>query len=467
MSLTLTLYTFSKRQNSTGIPSSVGMPVQVTLKNETSLNAPVFLLSGSKPDANYCQFENAYYFIDDIRSVRANLWEIVCTLDVLGTYRTEIGNTSAFIEYATDGNNQIVDPRLGVEYGVAGVNVMTGSGAIPYFEVDINDYAIFISVVGRTSTETYYISAQALAYLFYQTGTWVDTLLDQSTIDTSSVESAVGSTMNLLVEGFKQLIASGNAADCIRDAYCLPIVAPVDILAPAEPLYLGMFNTTIQANRIVGAGNVEKTVNVIIPHEYSDWRRQEPYEICQLFLPAYGTIRIPSDLVADSTSLRIRSILNVRSGDFTYYIGSGNDASRTNEIVVGGNCAAPVAVGASNINLMQAVGAGLGMGVNAAYGNFVGAAASLLNISPVPHSVGQTGGISNRAPRIQCYVYYRNTSDSPGSAAAVQGIPAQKTVQLSTLSGYVQTKGASVSGAIRGALRQQINDILDSGFFME
>jgi hypothetical protein len=119
------------------------------------------------------------------------------------------------------------------------------------------------------------------------------------------------------------------------------------------------------------------------------------------------------------------------------------------------------------MNLMQAVSSGLSMGVHAAYGNFAGAAASLLGISPVPHSTGQTGGISNRLPRVQCYVYYRTTSDSPTGSATTQGIPLQASRQLSSLSGYVQTKGASVSGAIRGTLRDRINNMLDIGFFME
>lgn len=466
MALTLLLFNFAKKQNSTATPAdSSGVAVDVVLKNETSLNAPVFLLSGARPNYTYAKFDGAYYFIDDIRSVRNNLYELVCTLDPLATYKADILASSAFVEYATQGNNQITDPRLGVEYGVAGVNVEVAGSAIPYMDVDINDSGFFISVVGQTTTDTYYISAAALEQLFSRTVTWVDDIIDESTIDTSSVESAIGSTMELLLNGFKQLIASGNAADCVRDAYCLPIVAPTSVLSSASQLYLGMFDSRIAANKIIGAGNVERTVTVTIPHQYSDWRKQAPYEVCQLFLPLYGTINIPSDIAADSSSLTVRGILNVRSGDYTYYIsGTGRNA---NEIVVGGNCAAPLAVGASNINMMQAVSAGLGMGVNAAYGNIVGAAASLMSIAPAPHSVGQTGGISNRSARIQCIVYYRNTSDTPGASSGVNGIPIQATRQLSVLSGYVQTKGASVSGSIRGVNRDMINSMLDSGIFIE
>ena len=456
---------FAKRKNSTARPASLGSAVAVALKEDCSIDRPVFLLTVASFDYNYCQWDGRYYYITDIVSERNNGWRVVCELDFLATYKDEILATTAFVEYATGGNDQIIDQRLGVEYGVAGVNSNVVGGAIPYMDVDINDAAIFISVVGTSSTDTYCISATALANLFYRTGTWVDQLLDQSAIDTSSVQNAVATSIAIVIEGFKQLIASGNAADCIRDAYVLPIVAPVDVLAGASPVWLGMFDSQIQANKVVGVGNVERTVTVAIPHQYSDWRKQAPYEVCQLFLPLYGTINIPSDIAADSDSLTIRAILNVRSGDYTYYI-SGADRNN-HEIVVGGNCAAPLAVGASNINLMQAVSAGLGMGVNAAYGNMVGAAASLMSIAPAPHSVGQTGGISNRSPRIVCYVYYRNTSDAPEAGGSVQGIPLQATRQLSTLSGYVQTRDASVSGVIHGEYYDRINGALDSGVFIE
>ena len=456
---------FAKRKNSTARPASLGSAVAVALKEDCSIDRPVFLLTAPVFDFNYCQWDDRYYFITDIVSERNNGWRVSCELDFLATYKDEILATTAFVEYATEGNGQIIDQRLGVEYGVAGVNSNVVGGAIPYMDVDINDAAIFISVVGTSSTDTYCISAQALAYLFYTTGTWVDQLLDQSAIDMSSVQAAVGTSIAIVIEGFKQLIASGNAADCIRDAYVLPIVAPVDVLEAASPVWLGMFNSQVQANKVIGAGNVERTVTVSIPHQYSDWRKQAPYEVCQLFLPLYGTINIPSDIAADSDSLTVRAILNVRSGDYTYYIsGTGRN---NHEIVVGGNCAAPLAVGASNINLMQAVSAGLGMGVNAAYGNMVGAAASLMSIAPAPHSVGQTGGISNRSPRIVCFVYYRNTSDYPTTGATVQGIPLQATRQLSTLSGYVQTRDASVSGVIHGEFYDRINGALDSGIFIE
>lgn len=450
----LTLYNFSKRHNSTALPSSGGNVVDVVLKRETSLNNPVFILQGDLPAYNYAAFNGAYYFIDDIISVRNDVYEIACTLDVLATIRSDIFATSAFVEYATSGNTQIPDTRLNIEYGVAGVRSATGGSPLPYMDVDINDIARFITVIGQSSTETYFISEQALLAVFDNIAQWA-----QGTIDTTSLET-------IITTGLQQLIGSGSAADCIRDAYCLPIVAPLSVLASASPLRLGLFNTGLQVNRVVGAGNVTDTETISIPHQYADWRKQSPYEVCQLFLPLYGTINIPSDIAADSTSLTVKGTLNVRSGNFTYYV-SGNGRG-DKEIVVGGNCAAPLAVGASNINMMQAVNSG-GTLATAFMGN-VGAINSALNMivpSPAPYSTGQAGGISNRSPRLECYVYYRNVSDGPAAGAGVQGIPLFATKTLSTLSGYVQTKGASVGGNHRDTLREQANALLDSGVFLE
>lgn len=450
--LPLTLHSFPKRHNSTAVPNAPGAAVEVSLKRETSFNSPVFMLQGEKPEANYAVFQGACYFIDDIVSVRNDLWELHCTIDVLGTLRSDILSTSAFIEYAEQGNSQIVDTRLGVEYGVAGFGLATAAvfpGSLSYA-----NGSKYISVLGQTGTETYYVTDASLKALFASIANWSEGVIDRTSLET------------ILDTGLRQLIGSGSAADCIRDAYILPCGPIPETLGGAESIYLGMFNTGITGNKINGAGDVTQTTSISVPHHYNDWRRQSPYEVCQLFLPLYGTINIPSDIAADSDSLSIECRLNVRSGDFTYYVsGSGRNGK---EITVGGNCAAPLAVGASNINVAGSVGAIASAGLNALAGNAVGVAASSLAIlSPVTQSVGATGGNSNKYPNAQCMIYYRNTSAAPGENAAVEGIPLLAVRTLSNMSGYVKTRGASVGGNGRDVLKQQANDMLDSGVFIE
>lgn len=450
--LTVQFGNFSKRKNSTARPASLAAPFSVALKENTSYDNPTFKLTAAAFDYNYCKWDDRYYFVVDIISERNNGWSVVCELDLMATYRSEIHNTNAFVEYAADGNDDIPDTRLGVEYGVAGVNV-TNAAVFPGGLI----YAPgskYITVLGQSTTDTYYISDASLSALFNAINTWQDSVIDNTSIDT------------ILETGLKQLIGSGSAAECIRDAYMLPNAPIPGTLGSAENIRLGMYNTGVAGNKISGNGEAIETTTISIPHQYNDWRKQSPYEICQLFLPLYGTINIPSDIAADSTSLTIECRLNVRSGDYTYYI-SGNGRNG-NEIVVGGNCAAPLPVGASNINVASNIG-GIASGLIQAAAGLPGGAisASLSILSPVPHSTGAAGGISNKYPNAQCMIYYRNTSATPRSIATSQGKPLLAQRRLGDLSGYVQTKGASVSGTLHGEQYDRVNAILDGGAFIE
>ena len=113
MSLKLTLWKFSKRENSTAIPSTPGTELDILLKDRTQILSPVFLLElSSYPDYNYALFEGRYYFITQIESLREDLWSLSCRVDVLGSYKTEILASSAFVAYDTTSNTEISDKRL-------------------------------------------------------------------------------------------------------------------------------------------------------------------------------------------------------------------------------------------------------------------------------------------------------------------------------------------------------------------
>lgn len=74
-----------------------------TLRNESSIIDPVILVSdidsyiGSMNYAYIPEF-NRYYFIQNIESVRKNLWRVSFHVDVLYTYREQIKANHAIIE---------------------------------------------------------------------------------------------------------------------------------------------------------------------------------------------------------------------------------------------------------------------------------------------------------------------------------------------------------------------------------
>ena len=113
MSVTVTLYSFTKRENSTKRPSSGGTDYSCTMIDDTSLMNPTFKLSiASNPiGKNYCYVSDfdRYYFITDIRTFQ-NFWYISCTCDVLASFKTDIGSQSHYVlRSASDYDGYIVD----------------------------------------------------------------------------------------------------------------------------------------------------------------------------------------------------------------------------------------------------------------------------------------------------------------------------------------------------------------------
>ena len=112
------LYNFKKRLNSTKQPAiSAGLKVSCVLKQPTNEYAPHFILDGiSTFGYNYLSWGDRYYFIEDVTVLSNTRDEIICKLDPMATFKTEIGNTKAFIEYAASGLNTarkyLPDPRV-------------------------------------------------------------------------------------------------------------------------------------------------------------------------------------------------------------------------------------------------------------------------------------------------------------------------------------------------------------------
>ena len=173
MAITVTLYSFTKRENSTKRPSSGGTDYSCTLIDDTSLMNPTFKIeSGSNPiGKNYCYVSdfNRYYFVNDISSYQG-FWYISCTCDVLASFKTQIGAEShyvlrsassydeyisdnAYISKITQSGSHLVAPTslawgTGHSYivGIAG-NSNRQVGSVTYYQMDdtaLKDFTTFL-----------------------------------------------------------------------------------------------------------------------------------------------------------------------------------------------------------------------------------------------------------------------------------------------------------------------------------
>lgn len=88
----------------------------VVLKRDTSILKPVLLVNSAQDiyTYNYMYISEfgRYYFIDDIRSVNNNMWEISAHVDVLETYKSQIlGNQAVIKRQSAKYNTYLNDPE--------------------------------------------------------------------------------------------------------------------------------------------------------------------------------------------------------------------------------------------------------------------------------------------------------------------------------------------------------------------
>lgn len=100
--MNITLCNSSSERNEVNKSISGGVTFDCTLRAETSISDPSILLefNGNLSQYNYCYIPDfqRYYYITDITSVRNNLWQVSCHVDVLMSFKNAILSSIAIIE---------------------------------------------------------------------------------------------------------------------------------------------------------------------------------------------------------------------------------------------------------------------------------------------------------------------------------------------------------------------------------
>lgn len=474
-----TFYTHAKRHNSTSVPSG-GSAHDVDLKGGADLINPVFTMQFSgTPNYSMMEYEGRYYFITGIRSIRQDLWEISGHVDVLATYASNIRNTSAYVLYHTHNNTELSDRRLGVKttasYQSAAGAFDTLGGVTP------STCGVIVNVTGEDSCAAYSMTQGDAKDLLNDLDNWYENEAmpdpPPGTSIFASIEEALTWFGNCIFNAIKQLIATGKASDSIKSAFMLPFTAG-SMGDVSETVYLGKYKTTKTGARVVNRIKGD-SASVSIPWQATDWRRNAPYHEIFLYIPYIGLVNIsPSDVIGVNT-LTVSVSVDLLSGDSIFMVTAGD----TNRVIAqyNTNLAAPYSIGASNINPASAATAIISGAATVAGAVTTGGASIALgtagviglanNMQAQPTCIGSNAGgaaigLSTRG-RVVCYTIYHDTIESPGSMSAVVGTPTNCVRSLGSISGYVQTRAASVSGSMTDTERDEINNLLDGGVYIE
>ena len=430
---TVSFGTFAKRRNSTKQPTVLSDQRTVTLKEDCSQDNPVFICTGNNFNYNYCMWDGKYYFIDDIISLRNNMIEIHCELDVLATYKAEVLASTQFVSYSSQsGGTWLADTRIPLTQETQ----TSVSTALTGILSTIGTYVL--TVVGENGCSIYGTqNVQTLSQLLQSISTWeadgitdalsyisapsatpdqrppyripsnddldtcftalIATLADMCTSLNNtavSVQNAI-SGMRASVEaaavetGFVGN-AYANAPSCIRSCIWVPFDYS---LAPSGsgtlPVKLGTFDTGITTMFPISGTAVTGSASISIPWHYSDWRRS----VCEdvyLYLPLVGMVQLSADSLTNVSSLTVEWSATYTDGVITYKVLAGSTVIGT----YGAQCAANFPLGiaqqASAGEIMNAVISGTEKFVS----NLVESTVSPLSAGGAIASMGLTAAVS-------------------------------------------------------------------------
>ena len=467
-------YSFSKRHNSTAQPTG-GTLIDVQLKGGCDILAPVFILNYSGvPTFNYMSFEGRYYFVTGIKSVRQDLFEVSCEVDVLATWKASITGSSQYVLYYTHSNTEIADRRLTPK------TTQTTDSASGSFGFLGKNHCFILTVIGEDETASFAVTPSQIRDLYGTgNGSYVDRY--ESSINDLMVNNPVtGNDVKEVIIDFARWICdylktsagafnyAGTVSENIKSCIILPVAAGAIGGTPNVNIKVGAILTGVDAFRISDI-YITDTATVTIPWQASDWRRLDPYHEIYLYVPALGLISLSaSDLVGES-SLTVKMTMDTLSGDAIFEVKSSTKCV----YYANTNLATGYALGSSQTNPAGAMNALIGV-VGAAIGNPAAALGGALGVAnslkPTPTCIGSNSGgaiLGIGADVVTCYTVFHDTNVTPASVSAIKGTPYNGVLSLSGITGYVQCMDASVSGSMTDTERENINNLLNGGVYIE
>lgn len=499
MSITVNLLSFKKRHNSTKVPTAAqlaaGASFSCTLLESTSLMNPTFKLSiGSNPiNYNYCYVSdfNRYYFVRDITSDN-NFWYITCEVDPMASHKSDVLSGSHYVlRSASNYDEYIVDnvyPTKVEETGEFATGSVDGTSATdPFSYSNGHSYVWCITgdVINGTVANTqigsnvYYWMNDAECYTF------INYLLDvqqYSGIDTTTEYSAAMQ---------KALM---NPMQYINSVILLPF-SKNDSLATNNDVKFGYYTVTITGSptptvKRLTQGTMMKTqvLEITLPkHPQAATRGKfmngAPYTAYELYLGAFGNIPIDPASLIDETTLSVTCQTECCTGMTRILI-----RGKTSNSMIYTGCAqvgVPVTVSQltrdmlgevqNNLNQEFATAGALANivtgGIGAAGGTFnsiqsIGAMA--FDAVRMKYPTASGGGSNGSFLSLHSTAYLNAKFYTVVNQNNTEiGRPLYQTKTLSSLSGFCLCSGAEATISGTAAEAEQINNYLNSGFYIE
>lgn len=464
MSFSAQFYTFSKKVNSTKIPTGSGSQYDIILKAGCSILTPTISLdigiSSSPASFNYCYISsfNRYYFVSDWY-FNERLWTAKFTVDPMASFKTDIGSYTGYVLRSASQS----DPNVIDMYYPALSKVTTTANSVvtdPGWDSDMNGGNYVIGIMGKNNGQN------GGAVTYYKASASQMRTLCNYLLNTSNFGQIDDISEDLLKCIF-------NPLQYIVSCMWFPTLPTV---INGDP-YVGWW-------QISGSGlqpltnnlQYNQTLSFTVPkHPKASTRgnylNSAPFSRYHLYAAGFGVIPIDTSYLLGVSSLTVHVKIDYATGSGKLTI-EGTSGTILEEhfaqigvpIAVGQNLLNQQAVAGVSGGVMNAIGGMLSGNLAGMLGGGLATIGSAAELSQsVPSTVGGNGSctFSNQWKLIGRFF------DVADEDIVNRGRPLCKAVTINTLSGYVLCSDADPNIACTDTEQSQIVSYMNGGFYYE
>lgn len=448
----LRLWQLSKRQNSTAIPTTEGYAIDVKLKEGCSLLQPSWLISGNVLEYtgyNYAKWNSRYYFLTNPTIVRNNLIELHGSVDVLATYQQYILNHTTYVERAAVAYDKYVnDPYVSQSYSYH-LPTSYSSDQPPQWSEDGSFIVRIVSGVsngGGFGISTYSLSSTQLSQLL------------ESAFSDGHYDFLSDTSVKSFFNPFQYIVS----------VQYFPFYSGV-FGSSDEAIRLGWWDTGVEGTIVVNPTiSYSLTCNMPIS-AYDDFRLYDSrWSTLRIFIPSVGQFFINPAEVPNGVIVKYN--IDVATGESFVKLHSVNNTSDILGCYSGKMCS-NVAIGQLDINTGNVAKSLLSTASSVLSGNIFGAAGGIIDVAtnisqPTPSLNGSAGNMSALidTSRVTLTLSQCGSKEFP---TQVLGRPVMAVRPLDMFTGYVKCGNASILIPGTSEERDQLNSLLNGGFYIE
>lgn len=489
---------FAKRINSTKRPGTATATLTGTLKEECSLENPVILLENLSPNTlpgyvyAYIPAFSRYYFVAGW-TYNPPYWECSLNEDYLASWKTNIGNTTAYIDRcASEFDGDLIDSQYITKVAVqCGLTPLTSEY---YFATSYTG----CYVIGVINGETSYNSqlGGGITYYVLDEGQMRDLmayLLSSNFLTAAGFPSVQSLTQQLSQEVAKAFV---KPFDFVVSVMWYPF--PVSKFASGSdvPIKVGYWEiaTNIATGKLLTNTSVSFSVTGTLPNHpqaatRGNYLNYAPYTRMELTIPPFGTFPLDLSFRTLGNGLRCETYLDVITGKaelFVHLYDGGAIYIQQSTVVheLTAQMGVPIQIAQINAdwigatqNIIQGAGAAIAGGatgfltggpLGAVYGAVSNAFPSVVNavtcMAPQVSSKGVDGCTlyPQIKPRISSQFLLLVDEDNEEL-----GRPLRAKRVINTLSGFVKCFEVSIDYPCLDSEKKTIYEYLMNGFFYE